>query len=691
MAFEHNTQSHTGTLRTSRRFSLPIGLRLSLAFLVIILLTGLIGVLAIQRFSSLSNTATELNAHDLPEAITLVHLRSLLYQQRNLERTLLSGGSTSQSQLETPEPTPTAVPGEQGKQAQQTLSELAAVLKEIAGDRQQLLAFEASAQGNAVKDLPLVKRVADGVLKISALSERLQSLLSQGQIAQARSLDVAQMEPQRLATIADVTQLVAIEQAETSHDAAQAYQDSGRDSLFVLVLTILCLLLSIVLATSLTRSLTRPLGVLVRASEAIAAGDLDARAPVERSDEIGRLAAAYDKMRLSLRSTITSLHQEREQTQAIIDTSADGIIVVDEAQRMVKCNPAAEHLSGWRANEALGRYCWEMLGFTETSEQEARTNASLAPLIEALQTRSEQSSLEMSITTRTGKQRWLAISCAPMPCDEGDDVSYTVVGLHDISQLKAVDQMKSDFVAMVSHELRAPLTTVAGSVETLGLLDPAADRETYDEVVHMLDQQTQRLRQVVEEVLQLTRFEAGRLEAHLQPLPIRSFLRDLVGKVSAEWSEGGHPLVYSESPSQVLVWADAALLEIVLRNLFENARKYTPAGTAIEVETGSVSSGGQVEIRVIDSGPGIPADQLERIFERFSRGTQSSDGWTRGYGLGLYIARELMLAHNGSIRAENREQSTCFVLALWAVTDDPHSVAGGAESEDVEARERGYV
>lgn len=151
-------------------------------------------------------------------------------------------------------------------------------------------------------------------------------------------------------------------------------------------------------------------------------------------------------------------------------------------------------------------------------------------------------------------------------------------------------------------------------------------------------------------------------------------------KVQAEWINSDHCIILHEPAEQVLVWADGDLLEIVLRNLFDNARKYTPPGTAIEVETEITASTGQAQIRIIDHGPGIPEDQLEHIFERFSRGTQSSHHWTRGYGLGLYIARELMLAHNGSIRAENRQEGgACFVLSLWVVTDDPDSVITEAE------------
>lgn len=693
-------QPGKGRLRKTRRFSLPIGLRLSLAFMAVILLTGLIGILAIQQISSLTNKAAELNARDLPEAITLEQLQSLLYRQEDLEHSLINGNNvfptvppTQQSVPSTGDntyddvkavpgnqvdltPTPSTAPNNgQSIQIGEISSELATILKNIQDNYQRLFAFERSEQG---ENLSLVQQVNTTLSKTSALSEQIQTLVRQGQIAKARALDNTQQEPLLYSAISDVSQLIALEKAENANDAAQTQQDSMRSTLFVLALTAFALLLSIALAIIITRSLTRPLKSLLNTTEAIAAGNLEVDSQVKRADEIGRLASAYDKMRLSLRSSIATLSQERHQTQAIIDTIADGILLVDGEQKIVKCNPAVEHISGWRANEAIGRYCWEVLGAEEAPSKADGVSEQLLSLVDALQTRSEQTYLEMPITARNGQQRWLAISCAPMPLEEGETEPYMVIGLHDISQLKTVDQLKSDFVAMVSHELRAPLTTVAGSVEILGRLDPAAETSSYHEVLDILGQQTGRLQQVVEEVLQLTRFDAGHLEAHLQPLPISGFLRTLVDKTNAEWDAGEHYILLHEVPEETLVWADAALLQIVLRNLFENAHKYTPQGTVIEVEAEAVMSTGQILLRVIDHGPGIPEDQLEHIFERFSRGTQSAGNWTRGYGLGLYIARELMLAHNGSIRAENRQQGACFVLTLWMVREHPDSIPEAA-------------
>lgn len=657
MGLAQQKQHDRGRPRKTRRFSLSIGLRLSLAFMAVILLTGLIGILAIQQISVLTNKATELNARDLPEAVTLEQLRTQLYRQDDLEHGLIDGDALVSGQQTNPLA---------GKQMQGIVSELATVLKVIGTDCRQLLVFENSERD----ENPLAQQVSETARKMSGLSARIQTLIEEGRTAEARTLDFTQQEPLLLAAVTTVTRLSSLEQAENATDAAQTQQDSRTSILFLLALTGFCLLLSLALAILMTRSLTRPLRALLRTTEAMIVGDLNVEPAVKRDDEIGRLASAYDKMRLSLRATISRLHRERQQTQAIIDASADGIMLVDASYKIVTCNPAAEYLSGWRMHEAVGRFCWEVLGFQEPALVAAQSNVQLSTLMEALRAGSEPSSFEMLITTYQGKQRWLAISCAALPLDEQEGLQATVIGLHDISQLKAVDQMKSDFVAMVSHELRAPLTTVSGSVETLRLLDPSADRESYQEVLELLDRQTRRLRQVVEEVLQLTRFDAGRLEVQVQTVALIRFLGRMIERINMEWSEGDHYIILHASTQEILVWADAGLLEIVLRNLFENARKYTPSGTEIEVETDIILATGQVQIRVIDHGPGIPADQLEHIFERFSRGTQLPDNWTRGYGLGLYIARELMLAQNGSIWAERQSPGACFVLSLWMVTDD---------------------
>ena len=272
MSFARKTQSDKRLPRISKWFSLPIGLRLSLAFMAVILLTGLIGILAIQQISSVTDKATEINARDLPESITLERLRTLFYREDDLEHSLVNGNDMVSEQpvhsmkpdaltlenvrLEsslvrqpnipgvTPTPGTSPTPG---KQTQRTVTELASVLKEIAKDCQQLLALERSEQG---EDLKLAQQVSDTARKTSALSARIQTLVEQGNTAQARTLDFSQQEPLLLSAVTTVTRLSSLEQAENANDTVQTQQDSRTSILFLLALTAFCLVLSIVLRFS---------------------------------------------------------------------------------------------------------------------------------------------------------------------------------------------------------------------------------------------------------------------------------------------------------------------------------------------------------------------------------------------------------------------------------------------------------
>lgn len=650
------------TSRRKRRRSLPIGLRLLIGFQAIIVLTGLIGFLAVQQFSLLTTTTTELNTHDLPEVITLGHLRTLLFQQRDLGRNLVSKDDLNKTNNQ---------------------ASLTTTLQQVASQRATLLTFEPpDGANNKVLDTELVQQFTEGLVQSSGIAKQIQSLVSNGQITQAQVLEQSQQEPLLQKLLDYAARLRSMEQEETTAAATQVQQESSWATWLILVLTLFSVPLSILLALLMTRSLTKPLTTLLHATEAMAAGDLEVDPQVARGDELGRLTTAFNTMRLNLRSTFATLALERQQTQAIIDANADGVMLVDAQRTIVQFNPAAERLSGWQTGEALGRHCWEVFGCREATSQEAEEHERLCPITLALN-HAEQSFTDMQVSLRNGQRRWFTMSCAPLLQNkQASEQQRLVVGMHDISQLKAVEQLKSDFVAMVSHELRAPLTTVTGSVEMLSLLDPTTERESFHEVVGILEQQTQRLRQVVEEVLQLTRFDAGRLQVNLQPLSLEQFLSATLESTRLAWIGDERKLSLHVPQESSLVWADRDMLEIVIRNLLDNARKYAPPEKSIEVEVETVTVTDRVQVRVSDHGPGIPPEQLQHIFESFSRGIHSSYQWTRGYGLGLYIARELLRAHNGEIWAENRQGGgACFVLSLCAVTDDVH-----AEAKDEEAR-----
>ena len=413
---------------------MPIGARLFLAFLVNILLTGVIGFFAVQQFSTLTATTNELNTLDLPEVITLGHLRTQLFQERDLARNLVSADDRDEGG---------------------NLASLTSALKQIDAQRAALLRFEpVDATTSRPDDTSLVQQLSEGILRSGALSQQLQALVQNGQIQQAQALEQQQLEPLLQKTLAGTARLRDMEQTEASLTAARVQQESSEATLLVLLLTAFSVPLSILLALIIMRSLTRPLSVLLHATEAIASGDLDVNPHIKQRDELGRLAAAFDTMRLNLRSTIATLDSERQQTQAMIDANADGVILVDAERTILQFNPAAERLSGWRAYDALGKPCWEVFGCRGSAPEEAEEHERLCPLNLALQMNSEQSYTEMNASLRNGQRRWFAVNCALVPftgqaVDEETTKRRLVVGIHDISQLKVVEQLKSDFIAMV--------------------------------------------------------------------------------------------------------------------------------------------------------------------------------------------------------------------------------------------------
>ncbi len=635
---------------------LPIGPRLLVSFLIIIVLTGLIGFVAVKQLRDLSAAATELSTLDLPEVSTIGSLRTLLYRQRDLEQRLVSPGDAN-----------TAA----------DLATLTSTLDQIAARRAKMLSLEPhDAPGASPNDTARIEQFSNGLLQSSANSKQIQALVGSGKIGEASALE-SQQGPLLQSLLDQTVQLRNLEQGESVSAAVEVGQQSSQATRIILGLMLFSVPLSILFALLITRSLTQPLSALLHATEAMTAGDLQLDPQIVQGDELGQVATAFNLMRLNLRSMIATLELERQQTEAIIDASADGVMLVDAERTILQFNPAAERMSGWSKYEAVGRHCWEVFGCRGATPEQAEEHDRTCPLALALETNTEQWSTEMQAHARNGRRRWFAVSSAPLPQSEKDhQPRRLVIGLHDISELKEVEQLKSDFVATVSHELRAPLSTVMGSVESLGLLDPASDREAFREVVGILQQQTQRLRRVIEEVLQLTRVEAGRLQVHLEPLPVGAFLNTVLDNTRLAWVGDSRPLTLQTPEIEPEVWGDRATLEIVVQNLLENARKYSPPGSPIQTKVEVDAAAGRVQIRVSDEGPGIPPDQLERIFEPFSRGTHSSSNWTRGYGLGLYIARELLRAHSGEIWAENRpEGGACFVCSLQAVTDSPETRA----------------
>jgi PAS domain S-box-containing protein len=344
---------------------------------------------------------------------------------------------------------------------------------------------------------------------------------------------------------------------------------------------------------------------------------------------------------------------EREQSIAILSSVADGIVAVDREGKIVLWNAAVERITGISSAEALGRTSSEVL------RQELDSGA-------------EQGERSISIK-RGGRELWLAVAEATMR-DPADQIAGKIYTLRDVSTDRFVEQAKSDFVSSVSHELRAPLTSIYGFAETLlrrGELFDETQRRTF---LSYIASESERLTGIVDALLDVAELDSGDLQVELGQTDVAHIVREVVEVArQGESSSNGHEFVIDLGADESLgAEADREKLRRVLVNLIDNAIKFSPGGGKVTVA--GQKRPGVVELRVVDEGVGIPEEEQERIFRKFYRG--SSSVLSGGTGLGLFISRGLVTAMGGRIWVDSVEgEGSSFVLEL--VSSDE----AGAKSE----------
>lgn len=349
-----------------------------------------------------------------------------------------------------------------------------------------------------------------------------------------------------------------------------------------------------------------------------------------REEEVEALAAlaANASVALSNAELYQRVAVEREQSVAILANIADGIVAVDRGSHVVVWNAAAELITGVPATEALGRTTAQVL----QRDLESETGAT---------------NRQVSIM-RGGDEVFLALSEAIMR-DPTGAVAGRIFAFRDISDERAVEQMKSDFVTTVSHELRTPLTSIYGFAETLlrddiQFGDP--ERRTF---MGYIASESERLTRIVDALLNVARLDTGDLTVALEPTDIGSVVSEAVSTLDEAVGQNGHRFVIDvEEPLDAQ--ADRDKLRQVLDQLVENAVKFSPGGGTVTV--GARRRADVVEVRVADEGVGIAASEHERIFTKFHR---AAEGPTGGTGLGLFIAQGLVTAMGGRIRVDSEE------------------------------------
>jgi two-component system, OmpR family, phosphate regulon sensor histidine kinase PhoR len=381
------------------------------------------------------------------------------------------------------------------------------------------------------------------------------------------------------------------------------------------------LLITVLLSALFSSSLGRSLREIMDAARQLAAGDLDARIRVRREDELGELARILNYSADQLQGRLSEIARDRARMEAILSSMEDGMLAVDHRGVVTLANQALVRSLG--LEHAVGRHYLEVIRQHEVGsvvESVLREGARRAEEVEIHRLR-----------------RVFALTAVPFPGEKAAPQG-ALVTFHDATERRRVDQVRRDFVANASHELRTPLTSIRGFVEALE--DGAVnDPPTSERFLGKIRTHADRMAALVEDLLELSRLESGERPPQWQEVLPSEVVDDVVASFSGLAERKGLTLTRGEGSAPPVV-TDADRLRRILENLVENAVKYTPAGGWVSVGA-SPGPDGAAALVVEDNGPGIAAEHLPRIFERFYRVDRARSRELGGTGLGLAIVRHL--------------------------------------------------
>ena len=449
-------------------------------------------------------------------------------------------------------------------------------------------------------------------------------------------------------------------------------RDEARQATWVVAgASLAAVALATVVSVWLARSVLHPVRALIESVEALRQGDFDRRVPFTSRDELGRLASGFNRLAETLgeyrRSSLGELLAAKTTLEATLNALPDAVLVVAPDGTLAALNPPARAILGEkRAAEAA---CLPNLSLLH--EHRAAVEAALdgRPSIPP------RTDFGLALTIDfDGRPHRFLLSAFPIP-EFAPGRCGAVIVLDDVTEFARLDELRAELIGVASHELKTPLTTLRMNLLLLGeeaeTLTPR-QREMLDAALGGCDE----LGGAIDELLDMTRIEAGQLRLDLSLVDLSIVLEQAVQPLRPRFEDAGVRLHVVGNSGRVVAWGDAARLRTVLTNLLTNALKYSPAGGIVTVRlaTGQKTSSGRspvLQVIVTDQGPGIPAEFRERVFEKFFRVEHhlgGNPGGVRGTGIGLYLCREIVKAHGGTIRCDPGEGDVGARVALTILT-----------------------
>lgn len=406
-------------------------------------------------------------------------------------------------------------------------------------------------------------------------------------------------------------------------------------------------IIAFILSFFLARNFSRPLQDITEAVKDMASGNLKRRTSYHSTDEMGILAHAFNEMGQHFELSMNEISEVKKRLEVLLNNTVNGIVMIGAQGRITYANPVAISLLNM-GNDFTGRNHVEIISAYELLEMIDAARISLKPV--------QKNIVLYALGTKTIEVNVVPIKNEKIACQD------VLVVLNDITEIKRLEKMRTDFVANVSHELKTPVASISGFAETL-LDEGGKNPDNVAEFTRIIYDESQRLSRLINRLLELSKLESDETKLNIETVNISQLLRETVDIMRKTSKLRNIDILYDEQENFPCLNSDADLIHQILMNFLDNAVKYSADGGQIKVKLEDLSD--RIKISVSDCGIGIPGKEIPRIFERFYRIDKARSRKTGGSGLGLAIVKHLAENLNGQVAVESMEgQGSTFSFTL---------------------------
>lgn len=416
----------------------------------------------------------------------------------------------------------------------------------------------------------------------------------------------------------------------------KAIEESIRNFWYILILGLTVIyVITFIITYRVAAKITKPIENITKMARRITKHEYNERVIIDRNDEIGQLGKAINLMADSLEQQMTTIFENEKKLMTVLNNMSSGVILLDNTGKIMLANPAIEQLLGVSLKEIVGK-----------NHDEVGKQNSISELVYEVLSTGKAVYAETGVYFPTKK--YFNSSVVPI-MDAKGTISEVLVVLHDITKIKKLENMRTEFVASVSHELRTPITSVKGFAETL-LDGSIKDRETEQQFIQIIYNESERLHRLIVDLLDLSKIELNKEILKIESTDIREILLSTIEALKPNVDKRKITIVTELDP--VYAEVDEDRIRQVIINLITNAITYTPEDGKIFLRLHEIDEN-KLKIEVEDTGIGIPKQSLNRIFERFYRVDKDRSRESGGTGLGLAIAKHIIESHEGSIKVDS--------------------------------------